>query len=295
LTPGKTGVCLTRKNINGSIVPLNYCRPEAGALDPIEKKPLFHFYPGEYIYSLGPTGCSFKCSFCQNYAISQVVRLFTPELTPQQIADKVQGIGMAYTFTEPYMWYETIMAVAPLIKARGMKNVMVSNGFMEPGPLAELLKVIDAMNIDIKSMNPQFYKRICKGQLDPVLRSCEQIKKAGCHLEISNLLIPGENDSCEDITKLAKFIHINLGKDTPLHIAKYYPRYRMDVPETPDSKIFIAQHIAMGFLDHVYVGNVPEDNDTICPKCGKVLIHRHGYTVVKNESCSCNAVTIIGG
>jgi pyruvate formate lyase activating enzyme len=297
LPEGKTGICLTRKNIDGKIVPLNLNRPVASAIDPIEKKPLFHFYPGSEVFSMGPSGCSMKCSFCQNHNISQQVHNYSEVNMPGVIQNAAKYTSIAYTFTEPYMWFETIMHASELIKEQGLnlKQVMVTNGYTNPGPFKELLGVIDAMNIDIKSMNPQFYKTVCKAELQPVLRSCVMAKVFGCHLEISNLIIPGMNDSDEDIRNLAKFIKSNLGKDTPLHLAKYFPNYRMDIPPTPTDNVFHAQDIAREYLNHVYIGNIETDNDTICPRCKKILIHRRGYTITKNEPCNCGKVTIIGG
>ncbi|HEX7511547.1 MAG TPA: radical SAM protein, partial [Chitinivibrionales bacterium] len=196
LAEGKRGICLTRRNENGVLVSLNYCRPVSTAVDPIEKKPLYHFFPGSRIFSTGPNGCTFKCLFCQNCEISQDI-IPTREIPAASLAEAIirsGTIGVAYTYSEPYIWFETIMDTAPLVKNAGLKNVMVTNGFMEPAPLAKLLSVIDAMNIDIKSIRPDFYKKLCKATLEPVLRTCETVKKK-CHLEITNLIIPQENDT----------------------------------------------------------------------------------------------------
>jgi pyruvate formate lyase activating enzyme len=282
LTDGKTGICLSRQNRGGALVSLNYCRPVSTAIDPIEKKPLFHFHPGARIYSTGPNGCTFKCDFCQNCEISQQV-LPTREVPAAKLADAIIGsgtIGVAYTYAEPYIWFETIMEVGALVKKQGMVNVMVTNGYMEPAPLAELLTLVDAMNIDIKSMDPRFYKRLCKGDLAPVLRACEAVKKAGCHLEITNLLIPGENDSEKETRELAGYIASDLGHDTPLHISRYFPRHRLRRPSTPESALMRAWEIARERLDYVYVGNIACDKEnTLCPSCGATLITRDGYRV----------------
>jgi pyruvate formate lyase activating enzyme len=282
LTNGKTGICLVRRNLDGTLYSLNYCRPVSAAIDPIEKKPLYHFYPGSEIYSAGPSGCTFKCLFCQNCEISQKV-IPAKEIPAAKIAEDVinsRTIGIAYTYSEPYTWFETIMDVAPVIREKGLKNVMVTNGFMEDGPLSRLLDYVDAMNIDIKSIRPAFYRRLCKARLEPVLRSCEQAKKK-CHIEITNLLIPGENDSETDLKDLVDYIASNLGNDTPLHFSRYFPRHKLALPSTPSSSLLRAKEIAREKLDYVYVGNIELDDcsNTYCPSCKALLIKRCGYEV----------------
>lgn len=278
-----SGICLTRKDVDGKLYSLNYFRHIGISLDPIEKKPLYHFYPGTQILSTGPNGCTFKCGFCQNYNISQFV-VPTYELRTDRIIEEIReakAIGIAYTYSEPFIWYETIMEIGLSIKNRGFKNVMVTNGFMEEKPLADLLTLIDAFNVDIKSMDPSFYNRICKGRLDPVLRSCIQVKKAGAHLEITNLLITGENDSDEAIYKVVNFIKTNLGRDTPIHFSRYFPMYKMTAEPTPLQALTNAYTIAKSELDYVYIGNVQTmaKYDTVCPKCQTVLVKRGLYNV----------------
>ncbi|HEX7510590.1 MAG TPA: radical SAM protein, partial [Chitinivibrionales bacterium] len=189
-------------------------------------------------------------------------------------------VGVAYTYSEPYIWFETIMDIAPLVKNAGLKNVMVTNGFMEPAPLAKLLSVIDAMNIDIKSIRPDFYKKLCKAPLEPVLRTCETVKKK-CHLEITNLIIPQENDTAEEIKDLACYIARNLGKDTPLHLSRYFPRYRMNTGPTGEDALLQAWKIAREELDFVYIGNAGahDTSNTLCPSCSRVLIDRKEYSI----------------
>jgi pyruvate formate lyase activating enzyme len=278
---GKRGFCLTRENAGGRLIAANYCRPVSTAIDPIEKKPLYHYYPGSEIFSTGPNGCTLKCSFCQNSVISQE-KITTREIPVEKLAETVVksgSIGAAYTYSEPFIWYETIMDMGPRIRMLGLKNVMVTNGFMERAPLNDLLGTIDAMNIDIKSMNPSFYRRICKGKLEPVLAACESVKKAGCHLEITHLLIPGENDGPDETNALADFIASHLGPETPLHISRYFPRYRMDHPSTSSALLERAWEIASKRLDFVYVGNIAagDKENTYCPGCGAILISRSGY------------------
>jgi pyruvate formate lyase activating enzyme len=281
VSDGKQGICLTRRNRDGILYADNYCRPISMAVDPIEKKPLYHFYPGRAIFSSGPNGCTFKCKFCQNHEISQTV-LSTRELKPDEFVKqtrKSNSIGIAYTYSEPYIWFETIMDIGPKIKDLGLVNVMVTNGYMEPEPLEDLLTVVDAMNIDIKSMNEQFYKHLCKGSLTPVLNTCEKVKKH-CHLEITNLLIPGENDSEEDIQKLADYITGYLGEDTPLHISRYFPRYKLGNQPTEESSLFNTWEITREKLQYVYLGNIVSGNkgDTFCPTCNTLLVKRSGYS-----------------
>jgi pyruvate formate lyase activating enzyme len=285
---GKHGFCISRENIGGQLVASNYCRPVSTAIDPIEKKPLFHFYPGSSIFSTGPNGCTFKCSFCQNHEISQTeqpAREVTAERLAQMAAEN-RSVGIAYTYSEPAIWYETIMDVGARIKKRGLKNVMVTNGFIEPAPLNDLLSIVDAMNIDIKSMDPSFYSRICKGSLEAVLKTCETVKKAGCHLEITHLLIPGENDDPKETAALADFMATHLGIDTPLHISRYFPRYRMDHAPTPGLLLERAWEIARKRLDYVYMGNIAagERENTFCPGCGELLISRIGYDIHLTKS-----------
>lgn len=278
---GHHGLCLTRENINGSLIASNYCRPVSTAIDPIEKKPLFHFYPGSSIFSTGPAGCNFKCGFCQNFEISQNV-LDVQEIALERLFKLVVEsgtIGIAYTYSEPTIWFETIMDLGTMVRSHGLKNVMVTNGYIEQAPLNDLLQIVDAMNIDIKSMDPSFYRRLCKGSLNEVLRTCETAKKAGCHIEITNLLIPGENDSAEETARLVEFIASSLGRETPLHFSRYFPRYRMDHPPTSFPSLENAWEIARERLDYVYIGNVPtgEKENTCCPKCGAKLVSRQGY------------------
>jgi len=280
IADGKYGICLTRVNRDGALYSANYCRPVSTAIDPIEKKPLYHFYPGSTIFSTGPNGCTLKCMFCQNAEISQDL-IATSELGPDQFAGMIfnsKTIGVAYTYSEPYIWFETILDVGTKVKERGMVNVMVTNGYMEPEPLKELLPLIDAMNIDIKAITPGFYKKLCKAELEPVLRTCEAVKKQ-CHLEVTNLLVTGENDSLEEIGKLVKYIAENLGRDTPLHFSRYFPRYRMTTAATASETLLRAWEIAKEALDYVYVGNLMADekSNTHCPKCNTLLIRRSGY------------------
>ncbi|MBN1980350.1 MAG: AmmeMemoRadiSam system radical SAM enzyme [Chitinivibrionales bacterium] len=288
IADGKQGICLTRHNRGGILYATNYCRPVSIAVDPIEKKPLYHFYPGKTVFSAGPSGCTFKCSFCQNHEISQNY-IEAPIMQPHEIVDKIVesgSVGIAYTYSEPYTWFETILDIAPLVHERGFVNVLVSNGYFTPEGLEMLLPHIDAMNIDIKSMDPLFYRQICKGDLAPVLAACEAVKKH-CHLEITNLIIPGYNDTAAHIEKLVSFIETNLGVDTPLHFSRYFPRFSMTIPPTPVHALQQAYEIAQKTLNHVYIGNLAsneERQNTYCPRCKTLLIRRIGYTVLETDS-----------
>lgn len=282
LRPQRHGICLTRQNIDGRLISQNYCRIVSTAIDPIEKKPLYHFYPGSSIYSTGPNGCTFKCEFCQNCEIAQQI-VPASLMSVAGLVSAVQqsgSIGIAYTYSEPTIWYETIMDVGIKIKNLGLCNVMVTNGFIETKPLEDLLNVIDAFNIDIKSMRPEFYKKICKGRVAPVLRACEMAKKKA-HVEITNLIIPGLNDTEEDIKNLALYIKDNLGADTPLHLSRYFPRHKMTIPATPLSTLERFWKIARDILDFVYVGNciILGTSSTLCPECSTELINRENYKI----------------
>ncbi|MDO8640846.1 MAG: AmmeMemoRadiSam system radical SAM enzyme [Nitrosarchaeum sp.] len=269
LSPDQKGVCLTRQNIEGRLYTLNYCAPATCAIDPVEKKPLFHFYPGSKLFSMGPNGCNFKCTFCQNHEISQNI-VNTKSFKPQQLIQTIKQyntIGVAYTFTEPFIWYETIRKIAPEIKNQGLKNVMVSNGFYNLGPLKQLLPLIDAFNIDIKSDHNRFYKDVCKASLSPVLKACETIKKH-CHLEISVPLIPNTN-----IDRIVRYIYENLGDDIPLHLVKYFPVKNYSAM-TSETELFNAKIVAKHYLKYVYFGNVSDLDSTICPSCKTTLVVR---------------------
>ncbi len=293
LQPDKYGICSGRKNIGGILYALNYKQSATSpALDPIEKKPLYHFYPGRDILSLGPNSCNLQCQFCQNWHISQVK---TPTLDIEideliTLASR-NSIGIAYTYSEPFTWYEFILEIAPLAREKGLKNVLVTNGFINEEPLRKLLPYIDAMNIDIKSMNEDFYQKICKGKLSSVLKACEIAKKSSW-IEITNLVIPTLNDDEKEIQKLVDWIAKNLGDDTPLHFSRYFPQYKMDIPPTQLKTLENAYLIAKNKLKYVYVGNVNnmDLSNTYCPQCKNLLINRQGYNIeitgVLNSKCS---------
>lgn len=268
-----------RTNRGGILYSDVYERILACNRDPIEKKPLYHFHPGSSILSIGTRGCNQRCDFCQNW---QMLETDSPGtyMTSDEIASMAGrggSIGVAYTYNEPTIWYEFMMECAVKVKGRGLSNVLVTNGFINPEPLEELLPLVDAMNIDVKSMDPEFYRKICKGKLEPVLETCRRAK-AKCHVEITNLIIPTLNDSEELIGKLVDFV-AELGRDTPLHFSAYYPSYKMTIDPTPLETLEKAYGIAREELDYVYLGNVraAEYETTFCPSCGGRLVERDGY------------------
>ena len=283
---GKPGICLVRKNFDGILYTMVYGRPAAMHTDPIEKKPLYHFFPGSKILSIGTFGCNLKCSFCQNCEISQVFPesvMVSGEKPVQEIVNEVlidpYTIGLAYTYNEPLMFFEYMMDLARAIKKNKLKNVMVSNGFINQEPLGELLEVIDAFNIDLKSFNNYFYTTQTKSFLPPVLDTISAIIKRGRHLELTFLAIPGLNDSRDEFEKMTDWILENCGRKTILHISKYFPAYHLDAPPTPLKLLEDLYAIAKKKLDFVYIGNTGTSigRDTICPVCGNILISRSGY------------------
>lgn len=287
----KTGICRQRKNIKGKLYLLNYAESTSVNLDPIEKKPLYHFYPGTQIISFGTNGCNLKCMFCQNWSISHEDSP-SKEILPEEvikITKKQSSGGIAYTYNEPLIWYEFVRDCAKLARDEGIKNVLVTNGFINPEPFGELLPYIDAINIDIKSINNDFYKRLCKAKVEPVLETA-RLAKGNVLLEVTNLIIPKENDSEKDIRNLCQWVADNLGKATPIHFSAYYPAYQFDRPGTPLTTLQMAYDIAREYLMYVYLGNVKiaaahtreggeKGNDTFCAWCQTKLIERSGYSV----------------
>lgn len=281
LRPGQTGPCATRANDNGAMVPLNYGRIVSAGVDPIEKKPLYHFHPGRPILSVAAPGCNLHCRYCQNWSISQDGAARTAATTPDalvQAALAEDSVGIAFTYSEPLVWYEFVRDTAEAAHRHGLKNVLVTNGFLHPEPLAELLPWIDAANIDLKAMDPVFYRKICKAQLPPVLAAIRQFHAAGVHLELTNLVIPGHNDSDAQLQELVDFV-AELDPQIPLHFSAYHPAWKMRVPATPRQTLLRAHELAVRKLSWVYLGNVVDDRgrDTCCRRCGEVLVDRTGY------------------
>jgi len=279
LNPGQVGLCLGRKNIEGVLYAINYGKTTSLAIDPIEKKPLYHFYPGTDILSIAPNGCNLQCPFCQNAEISQM-EIPTTDITPEglvELCKRYHSFGVAYTYSEPLIWYEFLLDAGKAIHNAGLKNVLVTNGIIEEEPFKKLIPLIDGLNIDLKSIREDFYRKIVKGDLNSVLRTIKIAHKAS-HIELTNLLITGINDSDSDIEALIDWVY-NLDPEIPLHFSRYFPHYKMSNPPTPEERLEFAYRKAKEKLHYVYVGNIyiPGTNNTYCPKCGNLLIKRNGY------------------
>lgn len=282
----KTGICRVRVNKKGILQTEVYGYVSSINFDPIEKKPFYHFYPGSTILSLGTYGCNLRCFFCQNCSISQTApdpelprTFFTPEQIVQTAINQSGNIGIAFTYNEPIVWFEYMYDIAKLAKDAGLVTVMVTNGFINKEPLKALLEVIDGFSVDLKAFNDEFYSKVTSSKLEPVKETLKQIKAAGKHLEIVNLVIPGLNDDDAVFTEMVKWISKETGKDTVLHISRYFPNYKMVTEATPMSVMRRVKRIAENHLHYVYTGNMYADsNDTSCPNCSNILITRHLYT-----------------
>ena len=280
LSEGQVGFCEGREVRDGVLIATNYGQAASVAIDPIEKKPLYHVYPGESILSLGPNACNLKCDFCQNWQISQsrVPTRFVPVEDLLRIAGRNGSVGVAYTYSEPFMWYEYIRDSAAALKEKGLITVAVTNGYLNEKPFRDILPLIDAMNIDLKSIEPDFYKKLCGGTIDEVLRNIQIAHQEGCHIEITHLVVTGQNDKPERIEKLTQWI-ASIDPDIPLHISRYFPHHRYREPPTSTSFLEDAYRIARQSLHFVYMGNIHIEgtSNTICPDCGTVAIRREGY------------------
>jgi pyruvate formate lyase activating enzyme len=259
IADGKKGQCGIRVNKDGKLYSEIYNRVTSVALDPIEKKPVYHYHSGEYILSLGTKGCNFACPWCQNWKISQDMSTPTDKITSEEVIDKAKetrSFGIAYTYNEPFIWYEFVLECCKKAREAGLKNVFVTNGYINKKPFDEILPYIDAMNIDIKSVDEEFYKKYCLGKLAPVLENVKTAKKKGVHIELTNLIIPTLTDSRINFEKLADWIAENVGPETPLHFSRYYPCYKISFPPTPIFTLQMAKEIADRKLKYVYLGNV---------------------------------------
>lgn len=282
---GRQGICRIRKNLNGVLYSFVYGHPAAIHADPVEKKPLYHFYPGKQILSVGTFGCNLRCSFCQNFHLSQKEyssfghAFVPPEGLSQQAIGLKGNTGVAFTYNEPTVFYEYMAETAGFVQTAGMKNVMISNGFISAEPLEKLIPLMDAFNIDLKSFRNSFYRKVTGGSLAPVLQTLKTIVKAGKHLEITHLVIPGLNDDPAELTELVAWMANELGKGIPLHLSRYFPAYHLDQPPTPLETLSHFATLAKERLDFVYSGNVgsSEFSDTWCPECHNRLIVREGY------------------
>ncbi len=283
------GDCRVRVNVDGKLFTLVYGKPCTAHVDPIEKKPLFHFLPGTAIYSIATAGCNLHCKNCQNWEISQTnpedARNFDAE--PARVVADAQGAGcisVAYTYAEPVVFFEYALAASRLARARGLKNVMVTAGYIEPEPLREICAVTDAANVDLKAFSDDFYQKICDARLAPVLKALTVYREEGVWLEVTNLIIPELNDAPAGIRKLCRWVHDNLGAETPLHFSRFYPMYKLaNLSPTPVATLTRARNIALDEgLKYPYVGNVPghPGNNTYCPSCGRAVVERHGFQIL---------------
>jgi pyruvate formate lyase activating enzyme len=292
LRPGQIGNCKVRENDNGKLVTDVYNKVAAMGVDPVEKKPLYHFYPGKNILSVGEVGCNLHCTFCQNHRISQCYsNEFNGfhEITPDQIVQEAlktyHNIGIAYTYNEPFTFYEFMLDTAKLAHKSGLKNVVVSNGYINSEPLQTALPLLDAFNIDLKAFTNEFYQKHTKGKLEPVLQTLKTIAQSRAHLEITNLIIPGLNDDEDQFEKMISWIATELGTDVPLHLSRYFPQHELHISPTPVKKLEQFYSMAKKHLYYVYVGNVSDEarSSTYCPNCGEILISRNRYNITTEK------------
>jgi pyruvate formate lyase activating enzyme len=288
VAPGKRGLCRVRENRGGQYYSLVYGNPCALHPDPIEKKPFFHVLPGTTSYSVATAGCNFHCKFCQNWEISQATPedLFNHDVPPDSLVDRARQArarSVAYTYVEPTVFIEYMLDCARAARAAGFRNVCHSNGFINAAPLKALSDVLDAANIDLKAFNEAFYRDHCQGELPPVLATLTALRRAGVHLEITNLVIPTLNDDPAQIRDLCHWVRRELGPETPIHFSRFYPLYKLkNLPPTPVTILEQARAVALTTgLEYVYIGNVPghEGENTFCPRCKRVLIERSGFMI----------------
>ena len=293
LDVNQRGICTVRINKDGALYTLGYGNPIAVHVDPIEKKPFFHVLPGECAFSIAVAGCNMRCLFCQNWQISQAKPDETQNynMSPEEVVSEAKKSGckfIVYTYTEPTVFYEYMLDIAKLAKENGLKNGMHSCGYINPEPLKELLKYMDAVNIDLKGFNKAFYNRMgMMAELEPVLETIKAIRKQGVWLELTNLLISGENDDPQEIKKMCLWIKENLGDDVPVHFSRFMPAFKLqNLPPTPINKLEEAYRIAKEVgLKYIYIGNVPGSlqENTYCPNCKKLLVGRLGYEITENN------------
>jgi len=302
LADGNTGRCLVRKNVDGVLMNLQYGYLSAKHIDPVEKKPLYHFYPGSKVLSVGGYGCNMKCTFCQNHHISQytphweTLKYVSPESLVSEAMLLPRNIGLAFTYNEPTVNFEYIMHTATLAKQASLKNLLITNGYIQKQPLLDLLQVVDAFNVDLKGFTQKFYKEFTHSSLVHVLHTIETLVHNNKHVEISWLLIPHANDNEREFINALKMLSTLKTNSLVLHISAYHPAYHMSEPATNAVQLLRFYELAIQYLKHVYVGNmhVGFGDNTYCSHCGTIIISRNSYTVdiknVKNKKCtSCEA------
>jgi pyruvate formate lyase activating enzyme len=285
---GKRGACRVRENRKGKLYSLVYGNPCAFHVDPMERDPFFHVLPGTKTLSLATAGCNFGCKFCQTWEISQASPedVYSLDIPPEIVVERAKQMrthSVSYTFVEPVIFYEYMVEIGHLAKKAGLLSFIHSNGFINPDPLRNLAKVIDAANIDIKGFTDEFYRDLCGGELSPVLETLKMLKHEKLHIEITNLIIPTKNDDMTLVKEMCLWIKRELGPETPIHFSRFYPLYKLkNLPPTPVKTLEEARQVALSAgLEYVYVGNVPghEGENTFCPSCGKMIIQRTGYMV----------------
>jgi pyruvate formate lyase activating enzyme len=282
------GICHVRQNLDGKLETLIYAEVSSMNVDPIEKKPLFHFYPGSKVFSLGSVSCNFKCEHCQNYDISfaEAGELGTTEVLPErsvQLALERNCRGIAWTYNEPTIWFEYTYDSAILAKEAGLYTVYVTNGYMTPQALETIGPYLDAANVDVKGFSKKFYNGVCRARLDPVLRTCERMHESGIHLELTYLIIPGLNDDDEQVSAFSTWA-AGVDRDIPIHFSRFHPDWRMlDRPATPMETLKKARYLAtQAGMRFVYLGNVASEyENTFCPDCGAIIIERSGFRINK--------------
>lgn len=293
IAPGRRGICAVRENRDGTLYSLVYDRIIARNIDPIEKKPLFHFLPGSLSFSLATPGCNFRCKHCQNADISQLPRdqggiILGEAVTPAELvaaALRRRCASISYTYTEPTVFFELAYDTATLARKAGLKNVFVTNGYITPEALREISPFLDAANIDLKGFTDDFYKNVCGARLQPVLDSIRLYRELGIWIEITTLVIPGHNDSDKELRQIAQFIR-SVGEGVPWHVSRFHPTYKLtDQPRTPLETLKRARQIGIDAgLRYVYEGNIPgEGEDTVCWSCAKTLVKRYGLSVEENK------------
>jgi len=297
LKDGERGFCRVRENKGGKLYTLGYGNPCAVHIDPIEKKPLYHFFPGTNAYSIAVAGCNFRCKHCQNYQISQLAPEETDnyKLPPKNLIEEVLRYkkqynisSIAYTYTEPSVFIEYMLDSAKLAKKQGIKNVYHSNGYLNEKPLLDLIPFLDGANVDLKFFKDDSYRDIASGSLEPVLETLKRLKAGGVWLEITYLIIPTINDDAKEIKEMTKWVLDNLGDEVPIHFSRFYPTYKLEnLPQTPLKSVETAREIAIDMgIKYSFVGNVPmghQGENTYCPECGKLLIKRRGFYVLENN------------
>jgi len=289
IAPGQKGFCQVRKNVQGRLYSLNYAKVIAEHIDPIEKKPLFHFLPAHLSYSLATVGCNFRCLHCQNYEISQWLKADAipgDEVLPDQIIERAKKnhcLSIAYTYTEPTIYFEYAFDIMKLAKKQGLKNIWVSNGFFSSQLLDLIFPYLDAINVDLKFFQEKSYQEICQAHLAPILDNLKRLAKSKVHLEVTTLIIPRINDSVKELTQIAKFIKTELGEFVPWHISAFFPAFKM-IKTAPTSLATIQAAYQIGLqigLKYVYAGNINDFTlmNSYCPFCQALLIKRQGYLI----------------